>query len=141
MGSELQMAGGVASVGSTVLALSAATGPAAPFVAAGGAVLSLLGSLFSRPDKFLQNAYPVMLRQAQSSGYNVYAFWFGDMMEVTPSGQHGTAIVGSGRPQPELLDEIAQSQGNTPWYSARCTRADDDSPAENDSITPPREIT
>jgi hypothetical protein len=67
---------------------------------------------------FLVKAYPSMLRQAQSTGIPVDAYWFGDIVRVIPSGPYGAISS-----QPTLTDAekfwTVQAQ-NTQFFILRC---------------------
>lgn len=43
--------------------------------------------------KFERTIFPVMLRQAQISGISSHAFWFGDVVEITPNANIATPII------------------------------------------------
>ena len=62
--------------------------------------------------KFSRTVYPYMVAQADQTGKNVYAFWFGDVIRVAPGGGWGSiGIFGSLAAAQEKYKELAEKEG------------------------------
>lgn len=103
----------------------------------GGSILSSLINIFGAPrgdlQKFERTAYPRMLQQAQTTGYNVYMGWFGDEVVVMPNGQKGIAVPDRGQSWAEKDAEIARIEAGRPYF---LTRSNDPDPVNHpESLT------
>ncbi len=142
----------ISQLGSGLTNIAPGTGPAAPFVAAGGAILSAIGSLVpprGNYAKFQRTAFPVMLAQAQSSGLPVLMQWFeGEVVGVSPTGQFGvvdswndnhiktTSYIGNSNYASEWqnLPWVKRNKAQGSFIAGICIRSDGDCVNQPNSI-------
>ncbi|MCP5101889.1 MAG: hypothetical protein GY950_00835 [bacterium] len=74
-----------------VIAAAPAFGPAAPFVAAGGAIATGLAALFGGGDvpydDFTREIRPIILPKAQATGRPVFVAWYGEVVGLDETGK------------------------------------------------------
>lgn len=113
----------------------------------GTSLIRSLGSLFGwaprgELQKFQRLHYPYMRTLADRSGYNVYIFWFGDVVMVAPDGSYGVAIgvdelntrLGSPIPPLAAYDLIPEIEDNF-YYVVSNSSADPANTPQQDTFT------
>lgn len=126
--------------GQAALSIAPMTGPAAPFVAAGGAIVSMVASMIpprGNFEKFKRTAYPYMLAQAKASGLPVVFPWYeSELVAVEPNG--GFGVVGSDAGDDYTDREnpgwVARLQKRGSFIQGVCYRKDWDCPNNPASI-------
>jgi hypothetical protein len=127
------------SVGGTLTKLAPATGPAAPFVALGGAIVSAISSLIpprGNYAKFKRTAYPYWLQKAQQTGLPVLGCWFnGEVVGVSPNGTFGVVAaweldgpMGKGKHPHDSGKWIEPMRMKGSFIEAGCVRDDNNCP-------------
>lgn len=122
----------MSNIGQSALSIAPMTGPAAPFVAAGGAIASMIAGMIpprGNFEKFKRTAYPYMLAQAQSTGLPVVFPWFNcELVGVEPNG--GFGVVGSNQGDDDSDREnpgwVARLQKKGSFVQGVCYRNDGD---------------
>lgn len=79
----------------------------------GDALFKLVGVAPRRNfKKFQATIYPVLRAQAQAAGIKVYAFWFGDVIEVTATGEWQVVATQTTLSNAELFWNQLEAQGD-----------------------------